>query len=67
LGGNAEQVLDYIAGVPVLINYLGWLAELVQVYECGYAVRLADSKAFEDALIHASGRRAALALVGKRA
>jgi len=67
-GTSPNKFFDYFAaGLPVLINYPGWLAELVQEHECGYAVPSADPKAFADALIQATDHRLALASMGKRA
>ena len=67
-GTSPNKFFDYLAaGLPVLINYPGWLAETVQASECGYAVPPADPRAFADALVHAADHRGALAAMGKRA
>jgi len=67
-GTSPNKFFDYLAaGLPVLINYPGWLADVVKSHECGYSVPPSDPRAFADALVHAAGHRAALAVMGKRA
>ena len=64
-GTSPNKFFDYIAsGLPVLINYPGWLAELVTEHGCGYAVRPTDAGAFADALVHAADHRPALQRMG---
>lgn len=51
-GTSPNKFFDYIAaGLPVLNNYPGWLAELVDASACGIAVSPADAEAFADALV----------------
>lgn len=67
-GTSPNKFFDYLsAGVPILINYPGWLAALVQEHRCGYAVRPANPAAFADALEHAAAHRRALPGMGERA
>jgi Glycosyltransferase len=67
-GTSPNKFFDYIAaGLPVLINYPGWLAELVVERRCGFAVRPADPTAFADALVQAAADRPALEQMGARA
>jgi glycosyltransferase involved in cell wall biosynthesis len=67
-GTSPNKFFDYIAsGVPVLINYPGWLAELVAETRCGYPVSPADPNAFADALTHAADHRQALTRMRERA
>lgn len=67
-GTSPNKFFDYIAsGLPVLINYPGWLAEKVKQNRCGYAVPPTDPAAFADALIDAADNRAALPDMGRRA
>lgn len=67
-GTSPNKFFDYIAaGLPVLINYPGWLAEIVRERRCGYAVPPADPVAFAEALIHAADHRMELPLMGERA
>ena len=66
-GTSPNKFFDYIAaGVPVLNNYPGWLAEMIESNGCGYAVPAADPKAFADALELAAAERDQLAVKGER-
>ena len=54
-GTSPNKFFDYLAsGLPVLNNYPGWLAEMINEHECGYAISPNDPKAFANALIDAS-------------
>lgn len=67
-GTSPNKFFDYLAaGVPVLINYPGWLADVVRTAGCGFVVPPADSLAFADALERAADDREALASMGGRA
>lgn len=60
-GTSPNKFFDYIAaGLPVLINYPGWLAELVSDQDCGFTVQPDDPIAFANALITASEDRQSL-------
>lgn len=51
-GTSPNKFFDYIAsGLPVLNNYPGWLAEMIDKNGCGVAVPPDDPEAFADALI----------------
>lgn len=64
-GTSPNKFFDYIAaGLPVLNNYPGWLAELIRDSGCGYAVPPEDPVAFADALEHAADHRDALPAMG---
>lgn len=66
-GTSPNKFFDYIsAGLPVLNNYPGWLAELIGQYRCGFAVPPDDPAAFADALEMASSDRAELKVMGQR-
>lgn len=66
-GTSPNKFFDYIAsGVPPLINYPGWLAEIVRDERCGYAVPPDDAEAFADALVHAAAHRDELRRMGER-
>ena len=60
-GTSPNKFFDYIAaGLPVLNNYPGWLAEMITENQCGFAVPPDSPEAFADALEQASGDRARL-------
>jgi glycosyltransferase involved in cell wall biosynthesis len=67
-GTSPNKFFDYIsAGLPVLNNYPGWLAGLIEQYDCGYAVAPDNAEAFADALEHAADNKYNLQEKGKRA
>lgn len=67
-GTSPNKFFDYIAaGLPVLNNYPGWLADLIKANKCGFAVPPDDSAAFADALEEAADNRAELVKMGKNA
>lgn len=67
-GTSPNKFFDYIAaGLPVLNNYPGWLAEQIGQHQCGYAVPPDDANAFADALEHAADHRDSLKEMGVRA
>ncbi|KXS55375.1 MAG: group 1 glycosyl transferase [Marinobacter sp. T13-3] len=67
-GTSPNKFFDYIAaGVPVLNNYPGWLAEMIEREQCGYAVPPADPVAFADALEKAAAERDQLQAMAERA
>lgn len=66
-GTSPNKFFDYIAaGLPVLNNYPGWVARLIEDNGCGFAVPPRDPKAFADALEKAAADRASLKEMGKR-
>jgi Glycosyltransferase len=65
-GTSPNKFFDYIsAGLPVLNNYPGWLAELITKERCGFAVPPENPKAFADALEQAADQREQLNQMGK--
>ncbi len=51
-GTSPNKFFDYLAaGLPVLTNYPGWVADLVTHHECGVAIQQDDASGFADALI----------------
>lgn len=67
-GTSPNKFFDYIAsGLPVLNNYPGWLAEMIEKNQCGFAVPPDDAVAFADALEQAAANRPALKAMGHRA
>lgn len=66
-GTSPNKFFDYIAaGLPVLNNYPGWLAELIERHGCGFAVPPASPSAFADALERAAADRGELKAMGQR-
>ncbi|WP_306544554.1 glycosyltransferase family 4 protein [Malikia spinosa] len=66
-GTSPNKFFDYIAaGLPVLNNYPGWLAEMITEQRCGFAVTPDSPAAFADALEQAADDRTALKAMGKR-
>ena len=66
-GTSPNKFFDYIAaGVPVLNNYPGWLADMIAEHRCGFAVPPDDPSAFADALERAAANRTALREMGRR-
>lgn len=52
-GTSPNKFFDYIAaGLPVLNNYPGWLADMIQEHQCGLVVPPEDPEAFADALVY---------------
>lgn len=50
-GTSPNKFFDYIsAGIPVLNNYPGWLADMIQENHCGIVVPPEQPEAFADAL-----------------
>jgi glycosyltransferase involved in cell wall biosynthesis len=66
-GTSPNKFFDYIAaGLPVLNNYPGWLAGMINENSCGFAVIPDDAAAFADALEGAAADRNALKEMGQR-
>jgi glycosyltransferase involved in cell wall biosynthesis len=66
-GTSPNKFFDYIAaGLPVLNNYPGWLAEMITQYQCGFVVPPDNPTAFADALEQAASDRHALKAMGQR-
>jgi glycosyltransferase involved in cell wall biosynthesis len=67
-GTSPNKFFDYIAaGVPVLNNYPGWLAELINAHNCGFVVNPDDPVAFADALEYAATEPDVLKSMGRNA
>lgn len=57
-GTSPNKFFDYIAaGLPVVNNYPGWLADLITQNECGIAVEPENPDAFADALVELADKR----------
>lgn len=67
-GTSPNKFFDYIsAGLPVLNNYPGWLADLINENKCGYAVPPEDPVQFANALEAAASDKTELKAQGVRA
>lgn len=67
-GTSPNKFFDYIsAGLPVLNNYPGWLASLINEADCGYVVPPEEPSLFADALEDAANNRDELREKGDRA
>lgn len=67
-GTSPNKFFDYIAaGLPVINNYPGWLAGMIELQQCGFAVEPENAKAFADALEQAADNREILVKMGFRA
>ncbi len=66
-GTSPNKFFDYIAaGLPVLNNYPGWLAEMITKHRCGFVIPPDNPVAFADALEQAAVDREALKAMGQR-
>jgi glycosyltransferase involved in cell wall biosynthesis len=64
-GTSPNKFFDYLAaGLPILVNYPGWMADIVKQANCGVAVRPEAPTDFANALIKLSEDRQALKLMG---
>lgn len=67
-GTSPNKFFDYLAsGLPIIVNYPGWLADLVTANGCGLAVPPEDPEAFADALVRLADDRMATRDMGRRA
>jgi glycosyltransferase involved in cell wall biosynthesis len=67
-GTSPNKFFDYIAaGLPVLNNYPGWLAEIITSWNCGFSVPPGDPDAFADALEQAADDKKKLRMMGDNA
>lgn len=56
-GTSPNKFFDYIAaGIPVVCNYPGWVADLLREHDAGLAVPPDDPRAFADALCRLADR-----------
>lgn len=67
-GTSPNKFFDYIsAGLPVLNNYPGWLADMIKDRNCGYSIAPENILAFADTLEHAADNREGLISMGENA
>ncbi len=64
-GTSPNKFFDYIsAGLPVLTNYPGWVADMVTTNKCGFAVEPDSPEALASALEAAADERTRLKMFG---
>lgn len=64
-GTSPNKFFDYIAaGLPVLNNYPGWLAGMIEKHQCGFIVPPDNPQAFADALEQATSNKKKLTQMG---
>jgi len=64
-GTSPNKFFDYIsAGLPVINNYPGWLAGMIEDSQCGFTVAPENPQAFANALEQAADNRDALVNMG---
>lgn len=67
-GTSPNKFFDYLsAGLPVLTNYHGWVADLITENKCGYAVPPESPEAFAEALCIAAENNKSLLDMGENA
>jgi len=67
-GTSPNKFFDYMAaGLPVINNYPGWIAQLIEANTCGFAVPPHAPEAFADVLVHAADHREQLVKMGRNA
>jgi glycosyltransferase involved in cell wall biosynthesis len=67
-GTSPNKFFDYLAcGLPILMNYPGWLADLISRQNIGFVVAPRNPAAFADALEQAAAERTRLSEMGVRA
>ncbi|XEV12681.1 glycosyltransferase family 4 protein [Vibrio alginolyticus] len=67
-GTSPNKFFDYIsAGIPVINNYPGWLAGMIEDSQCGFTVAPENPQAFANALEQAADNRGALVNMGASA
>lgn len=66
-GTSPNKFFDYISlGLPVIINYPGWLSDLIQSEKCGFSIPPDDCKQFAKTLISLSNDKSPLINMSKR-
>ncbi len=65
-GTSPNKFFDYIAaGLPVLVNYQGWIADMINENNCGFVVPANMPEAFADTLERAHAARKTLPKLGQ--
>lgn len=66
-GTSPNKFFDYIScGLPVLNNYPGWLADMINEYKCGKAVPPDNVNSLADALHEMASNKKALLEMGQK-
>jgi glycosyltransferase involved in cell wall biosynthesis len=64
-GTSPNKFFDYIsAGLPVLNNYPGWLADMIKANNCGFVVEPESASQFADALEKAADNKKLMSIMG---
>jgi glycosyltransferase involved in cell wall biosynthesis len=67
-GTGPSAFFDHLsAGIPVLCNCPGWLAEILSRNQCGFVVPPKDAKALANTLVKAADHRQVLKTMGQNA
>jgi glycosyltransferase involved in cell wall biosynthesis len=67
-GTSPNKFFDFLAaGLPILNNYPGWLADLITQHRCGAVVQPDNPVAFADAVLQLREQKEDLRLMGRRA
>ena len=67
-GTSPNKFFDYIsASLPVLTNYPGWIADLIQKNNCGFACEPGDPNKFADEIVNVLKNKESLKEMGKNA
>lgn len=67
-GTSPNKFFDFLAaGLPVLNNYPGWVAGMIEKADCGVVVEAENAEALADAMVDLRNRRAELPAMGRRA
>ena len=52
-GTSPNKFFDYIAsGLPIAINYPGWIADLVGKHQCGFVAKPGDAGEYVEQLLY---------------
>jgi len=66
-GTSPNKFFDYIsAGLPVINNYPGWLAEIIEENNCGFSIPPDKPDVFADVLVYASNNEKKIESMGKK-
>ena len=64
-GTSPNKFFDYIsAGLPVVTNYPGWIADMIEKYDCGFVISADNPYEFADILECAADSHEALRIKG---